>query len=368
MRIGIMSMQRIINYGSYLQAYGLKRTIESMGHEVEFVDYLPETSLVVENKKQMSPIIRKGKNVIKMFSASYRDYRRQQIRSNETFSEFCKEYCENWLPLLGVTDAKNYCPELDCLVIGSDEVFNCTQSGEAVGYSRQLFGKDNHARKLISYAASFGSTTMDQLEKYQVRDEVSGLLDRFDNLSVRDENSAQIVKCLTEKSVATHIDPVLLYPFPEIDDIKISMKDYIVVYAYSGRLTDEEILAVKRFVKTTGKKLVSLGYWQTFCDDYVLASPLEVLAYIRNSDYVITDTFHGTVFSIITKKKFGTIIRTSNSQKIGSLLKIFGLEAREIRNLSDMEKIITEPIDFEKVEKVLVQQRKEALDYLKRVL
>lgn len=370
MKVGIMSMQRIVNYGSFLQAYGLKNTIESMGHEVEFVDYFPESPVVVEERKQTNPVLRKLKNVVKMCSASYRTWRKDQIRSNETFAEFIRAYQNEWLPLLGVTDKKNYCPKLDVLVIGSDEVFNCTQPGESVGYSRQLFGKDHHAQKLLSYAATFGSTTMDKLERYQIKEEVVGLLNGFDTLSVRDTNSAQMVKQMTGKEVPIHIDPVLLYPFLEVKDIKIpqSYKDYIVVYAYSGRLTEDEITAVKAFAKKTGKKLISLGYWQTFCDDYVLASPLEVLAYIRNADYVITDTFHGTVFSIVTKKKFGTIIRTSNSQKIGSLLKLFGLESREIRNLADIEKVVTGPINFEEVDKVLDLERKHALEYLRQAI
>ena len=370
MKVGIMSMQRIVNYGSFLQAYGLKKTIESMGHEVEFVDYLPEPPVAMEEQKHTNPVLRKLKNVVKMCSASYRAWRKNQIRSNETFAEFIRAYQENWLPLLGVADKKNYCPELDALVIGSDEVFNCTQSEESVGYSRQLFGKNHNAQKLLSYAATFGSTTIDKLERYHIKEEVADLLNGFDTLSVRDTNSAQMVKQMTGKDVPIHIDPVLLYPFPEVKDIKIpqSYKDYIVVYAYSGRLTENEITAVKTFAKKTGKKLISLGYWQTFCDDFILASPLEVLAYIRGADYIITDTFHGTVFSIVTKKKFGTIVRTSNSQKIGSLLKLFGLESQEIRNLADMEKVVTTPINYNKVDKVLNLERERALEYLRQAI
>lgn len=71
--------------------------------------------------------------------------------------------------MLGVTEEMNYNPELDCLVIGSDEVFNCIQKNSNVGYSPELFGKDNRAKKLITYAASFGNTTLEKLDRYGKR-------------------------------------------------------------------------------------------------------------------------------------------------------------------------------------------------------
>ena len=70
----------------------------------------------------------------------------------------------------------------------------------------------------------------------------------------------------------------------------------------------------------------------------------------------------------MTKKKFGTIVRTSNSQKIGSLLKLFGLESQEIRNLADMEKVVTTPINYNKVDKVLNLERERALEYLRQAI
>ena len=146
MKIGIMTMQRVTNYGSYLQAHALKKTIENLSSaSVEFVDYYTEPSLI---KNTEVPVIRQKSimnRILRMISPSYRRYRNEQRRMGRTFSEFCNAYDQVFLPTLGVGKEKNYTPELDVLVIGSDEVFNCTQQGELVGYSRQLFGKDNKA-------------------------------------------------------------------------------------------------------------------------------------------------------------------------------------------------------------------------------
>lgn len=366
MRIGIMSMQRVENYGSYLQAYALRKTLEAMGHQVEFVDYFPEPPIT----KQLQPhaSTRTFIRVLKMLSPTYRAWRKAQIYSNQTFNDFLHIYRTQWLPMLGVSEKPNYLPQLDALVIGSDEVFNCTQPEKRVGFSRQLFGKDHQSKYLISYAASFGSTSLKEIEHYQIGAELTTLLADFNHISVRDENSAQLIHTLLGIDVPIHIDPVLLYPFPEVKKINISMKNYIIIYAYAGRLTQDEIDGIQCFARKSGKKLISLGFWQSFCDDYVVASPLEALAYILHADYVLTDTFHGTIFSMISTVPFGTIIRESNHQKLSSLLRQFGLEDRQIKNPKDIERVLSTPVDYISLKKEIQLERINAITYLHQAL
>ena len=369
MKVGIMSMQRVVNYGSFLQAYGLRSVIEEMGHSVEFVDYLPGPSLIPEVRASHgSRVITKAKNLLRLASPLYREYRDKQIRMNSSFAEFYRTFQEKFLPILGIEDQRNYNPELDTLVIGSDEVFNCTQAGSLVGYSLQLFGKDHRARKLVSYAASFGSTTLEKLEQYQVVDEIGKHLREFDVISVRDDNSAEIVSKLTGLSAGRHIDPVLLYDFPEVEEITISLRDYIVVYAYAGRILDAEAEEIRRFARKHQKKILCLGFYQPFCDEYILASPLEVLAYIKHADYVVTDTFHGSVFAIKYQVPFATIIRKSNQQKLSDLLHRFRLDKRSILCLSDLENTLCTSIDRDSVMALLNQYQSDARKYLCGVL
>ena len=367
MEVGIMSMQRVENYGSFLQAYGLKKEIEKLGHTVQFVDYQAEPSVVLSEEEQKSSAANSRiSKAFHMLSPAYRAWRKKQIKMNSTFQEFSRIYNEQFLPELDMKKEYNICPELDVLVIGSDEVFNCTQPGNKVGFSRQLFGKNNKAKKLISYAASFGSTTYEKLEKYHIAEEVGDLLSKFDSMSVRDKNSQDIVERLCGFSPASHIDPVLLYDFPEVDSISVPMENYMVVYAYADRIKGKEAEAIREFAKRENKKILSLGFYQPFCDEYVLASPLEVLAYIKHADYVITDTFHGTVFSIKYQKKFGTIIRDSNRQKLGDLMERFGVMERQICNLEEIGEIMGSELDNEKVKNILFAAQKEGRDYLKR--
>lgn len=366
MEVGIMSMQRVENYGSFLQAYGLKKEIEKLGHTVQFVDYQTEPSVVSSEEEQKSS----GANsriskALHMLSPAYRAWRKKQIKMNSTFQEFSRAYNEQFLPKLNVKKKYNICPKLDVLVIGSDEVFNCTQPGNKVGFSRQLFGKNNNAGKLISYAASFGSTTYEKLKQYHIAEEVGELLSQFDSISVRDENSQKIVERLCGFSPTSHIDPVLLYDFPEVDSISVPMDNYIVVYAYADRIRGKEAEVIREFAKRENKKILSLGFYQPFCDEYVLASPLEVLAYIKHADYVITDTFHGTVFSIKYQKKFGTIIRDSNRQKLGNLLERFGVTDRQICDINKIGESVMDELNMTGIEAIILEECENALKYLR---
>lgn len=364
-KVGIMSMQRIINYGSFLQAYGLKKVIEGLGYEVEFVDYQVEKTLISDKKRSKKErVLKKLQSAVKMFSPQYRRWRKKQIRLNETYSDFITAFQEEFFPMLGISNEPQYLLKTDVLVIGSDEVFNCTQMNDKVGYSKQLFGKGCKAEKIISYAASFGNTTYEKLIKFGVDVEIGEMLSKFDAISVRDRNTYKIVNELTGIISNKNIDPVLLYSFPEVDEVKIEQKDYIVVYAYANRITEEEIKAIRIFAAEKKKKILSLGFYQPFCDEWVLASPLEVLAYIKNAEYVITDTFHGTVYSIKYQKKFGTIIRESNKEKISDVLNTFGLESRKITELDNLCNVVDAPIDKKKIFLTIQDEHDRAMKYL----
>ena len=158
LKVGILSMQRIANYGSFLQAYGLKKILEELGCEVQFVDYHPGETLVPN--EMGNGFKRKLLKVMEVFSNN------APILEKFKFIKYKKNYAKNYYPYLGIDEKMNFSPELDVLIIGSDEVFNCVQDNANVGFSPELFGYGNRAKKVISYAASFGNTTIDKLKKY----------------------------------------------------------------------------------------------------------------------------------------------------------------------------------------------------------
>lgn len=252
-------------------------------------------------------------------------------------------------------------------MVGSDEVFNCLQTNSAVGYSKQLFGKYSQANKVVSYAASAGFTTVEGLEKYGIRDEVSDMLkNNFDHISVRDENTFDLVKTLTGITPDMHLDPVLVGDFSEKIIEKHDLDKYVVVYSYEERMSGrtDEAEAIQRFAHERGLKTVSIGNFQKWTDLKIEASPFELLGYIKNADYVVTDTFHGTIFSIILGKKFATIVRDSNRNKIESLLKRFGVSGRTVKELKEMRNILEETTNYFYIQQVREEERKRTLNYL----
>lgn len=375
MLIGILSMQRVINNGSLLQAYGLKKSIESLGHIVQFVDFKVsdgQNEILTWKEK-----IQNFNSILYTLLISFRNLLKfgpkgiviaisnHKVRNN---------FLNNYMLVLNLSKDVNYSPKVDILVFGSDEVFNTVQYVElGKGHAWQLYGADNNASKLVSYAASFGHTTYEGLEKYNMLDKSKELLSKFDSFSVRDKNSYDIIKKLTGREASINIDPVLLYDYEDIEIKKPEIDNYILVYAYPGRINNkQEVKAIKYFAKKHNKKLVCVNMMQAWCDEFIYAHPFDLLGYFKYADYVVTDTFHGAVISIKYNVPFVQFIRSSkgysNNQKVGYLLSMFGLEDRIVYDNEKLEKTMLQPIDYGKVNNILKVEKAKAMDYLNKVL
>lgn len=363
--IGILSMQKVINYGSFLQAYALKNTLNNLGvDKVTFIDIkagriLP--GLEVGTKKEK---ISRFLGIIKKVLTKSPKKTKELIRYRKEYPKSIK----NCWKLLGIDKPEsenNY----DLIVIGSDEVFNCCNASDW-GFSPQLFGEVKPLVPVVSYAASFGSTTVDQIRKYNLESEIARLLSNFKYISVRDNNSFKIVKYLTKKNPLIHIDPVLLYNFQkEIEEYEeIPLSNYIIVYTYPGRIKDKnEIQAITDFAKKYDKKICTIMCSYDWAEELIVPnSPFGVLKWFKMADFVITDTFHGTIFSIITKRQFATLIRESNMNKISSLLELFDL--KQSATSDTLEQILTTSINYSIVDNKLSRLRLDAEEYLKTVI
>ena len=183
-KIGIMSMQRIINYGSFLQAYGLKKMIESVSKsEVEFIDYRFGVDITNRLKKPQS----KAESIVDKILKNRTPW--NYLKKKNFFKEIERNLILD-LKDIGV-DKLNYDCEVDTLVIGSDEVFNCLQP-YPVGYSKQLFGDGYAHSKIVSYAASFGT---EDWEYNQVQEDICRkLISKFSAISVREDSGIKICR------------------------------------------------------------------------------------------------------------------------------------------------------------------------------
>ncbi len=257
-KAGIMSMQRIANYGSFLQAYGLKSMLENLGCDVQFVDYHPGEVLAPPERRTTGGVkFRKVIEIIQM---------KAPWRHKIQYLKYKKNYAANYYPYLGISDEKNYAPDLDLLIIGSDEVFNCLQSNPNVGFAPELFGEGQHAKTVITYAASFGNTTEEKLKQYGLEEKITPWLANFQAISVRDANSGIIIRSLTGKEPEYHLDPVLTYDFlnrcsgiPK----EIPESNYMLLYGYSGRFTEGECAAIRAYARERRLQIFCLGGYRS---------------------------------------------------------------------------------------------------------
>lgn len=191
-------------------------------------------------------------------------------------------------------------------------------------------------------------------------------LSKFKTISVRDENSFEIIKKLTGIEPEINLDPVLISNYDEemIDNVKY--KNYILLYAYSNRINKYEGKIIKEYAKENNKIIISIGGYEEVADYNIVVNPFELFAYFKHADLVITDTFHGSIFSIKNHSNYFTIVRKSNENKVVDLLKRLKQENRIITDIKEIYNFYEN--DFSETDKIINYETIKAIEYLKENL
>ena len=340
MKIGILTHYDVNNQGAQLQMYALYKKLEQLGHEPIILTYVKNYDFDREKKLKYQASIKSIPYYIKNYlfksgiGATYRNYRKLKLNKNfrrETFK------------------FDNYATaSMDMAIVGSDEVFSIP-----MGVNMMMYGHCVNTNKIISYAPSFGQTNEELLEKHNAKILIAGGLRNFVDLSARDENTKKIIKDLTEREATMVCDPVLLYDFSNdrVKYKKIPKKKYVVIYAYDFNMTEpKEVEAIKTFAKKHNLITVSPGTYHKWCDINLSCNALEWVEIFRNAEYVITDTFHGTITASITNRPVSVLVRNKlNSNKMVDLLNKLGIENRRITEINEeqLEKIYNEKYNSE---------------------
>lgn len=370
MKICILSMQKVPNFGSLLQSYSLKKMLEELGAEVHFIDIErndeDDSKVKFERKifknevEDNLGILSKLKKIDKYF------FNRINIRciankQDVLFENFRKNN-------LNIQDEANN-KEYDLCVIGSDEVFNC-MAPSPWGFTSQLFGNVRQAKDVITYAASCGSTIYSQLNS-EMCDVIRKAFKNISGFSARDENTRSFMKQLTERNIEGHLDPVWVGDFTEeINQTKISVKlpeRYCIVYSYYNRIhTSDEIEAILDFCKEKKLEPVAVGAPQMWLKNYVAVSPFEMLKIFEKANFIITDTFHGTIFSEKFNGYYAVLFRDSNKNKLSDLVKRINAEEHVISNFTELNKVYEICGDRDKSLELQKECREKSMEYLKK--
>lgn len=326
MKIGILTFHKGPNHGAYLQAMVTMRFFRALGHNAVLINYQNRTHW---RKERILPWL-KYRHPIRFLD----HWKKQKAFKNDQRLFEATEFTTD------PAEVKKL--HFDLLVVGSDVVWDYT----LFGHDDLFFGALNADRK-IAYAASFGKVNYGT----QIPAPVKKGLRRFDAISVRDENSRKIVESVLGERPVTVLDPCFLDDFSN-DERHTKTIDrlerYLLVYAFAMR--PEEIEMTKRFASERGLKTVALGYRQKWCDKNLMGvGPLEWLAFYRKAQYVVTSTFHGTIFAIKYRKQFLVSMNEKIKNRVVSLLHSAGLEER---TFGDIE-LLEDEIDYRGVEKRL---------------
>lgn len=352
MKIELISMQRVINHGSFLQAYGLKSMLNKYVEDVRFADIIPGLPNNDVNEQFVE-----GVQLPRMI--------RYKIRLLERIQK--KVIIKQQQKVLNVDKHFAHDEIKDIAFIGSDEMFNCL-APSPWGISEQLFGNVPNCRKVYTYAVSCGHTTIEKVpERYF--EYLQNALNRVNEISVRDENTANFVRKLINKEPQFNLDPVLMYDYSnEIKECKYKKK-YLLVYSYTNRInTKSEINAIIKFARERNLTIIGAGVFQYWCDKNIVVTPFELLGFFKNAEYVITDTFHGAVISIKYNRQFIAFVRKSNEMKLYDLLVRLRLEERRVDTIENFQNIVNKVIDYKQTNQILETEKENAYRYIENCI
>jgi hypothetical protein len=342
MTIGIVTLYNYFNFGAFLQALAMQNAVEALGGQPQFVN-LRTPQFLYRRWRMIAYRTFATCDPKKMF------FNTQRLGAYEEAFAMLKV-----APRPYATDPMSY----EAVVIGSDEVWNV--KNPAFHCAPQFFGNDIEADRIVSYAPSCGQATYKDLAEYPGARE--GLSKMF-AVSGRDQNTVDTVARLTGRTPAKVLDPTFISDLRSYEQ-PVDERGYILVYTY--RFKKDEVEKTREFARRCGKKLLSAGFYQDWCDRSLLVSPMQFLSLIKNADHVITNTFHGTVFSILYGKSLAVF--AANKQKVLDLLAELRLLRHNASAVQALHSVVDQEIDWARVGSILAQARERSLLYLRRTL
>ena len=342
MKTGILTFHDGINYGAFCQVYSLQSSLLALGLDVQVIHY--KNPGFTERERQCFILPRDPQ-------ATERNLRKIALfeQAHEKLNLTARIFSEEELSA----------HRFDRVVIGSDEVWNF--STELIGFDPVYFSQGVRADTIISYAPSFGSVNAGDPIPDQVRDNLL----RLKSVSVRDENSARIIRGITGKPAPVVLDPTLLHDITD-QAVRPQEEGYILVYGFFTQAMAESIL---HHARRTGKRTLSLGYYREWCDENRDAvTPFEWLGFFRNCDCVVTTMFHGMIYSLLNRKRFRMFLTDYRRNKIGALLDDTGLTHLAADGNGDLRGALEDDVDYDRVFRVIDEKRRFSGQYLREAL
>jgi hypothetical protein len=359
MKIGILTFHYAHNYGALMQAWALKEYLQSIGHEVYFIDYknqkIKQEYKIFHSKKSNN---KESLNKIIIHKLVYPIRIIKKIIRSQRFHSFIQKE----LPRLKPTLIKS----MNVVIVGSDQVWNSKLTD---GYDTFYWGMKQYPNlRYISYASSMNADITTEKEKK----EISKLLKNFSHISVRESNLVQQLSPLTNTPINFVGDPTILINNKVWN--KIINPKYVpsfkYVLAYPLRDGKEVIDIARKVAKEKKLQLIILSgevLLKPSANEFTTKGPYEFISLLKFAEYVVTSSFHGTILSIIHHKEFVTIkCKDGNNLRVSSILDYLNLNKRLVNSYESIKQL--EEINYNTVDTHLKQLQNLSFDFINKSL
>lgn len=341
MKIAILTLPLNINYGGILQCYALQTVLERMGYNVEVlhvfhkgwqlrIRFFIRKLIVILVKKISQPLACRSRcNIIQKCVPT--------IIIQKCVSAFISEFINKYINIREIENA-NLIKETDygTIVVGSDQIWRPLYF-QPIENAYLKFAKDWTYIKRIAYAASFGTDEWEYTPEETI--ECASLLKLFDAVSVRESSGIDLCKKYLETDAVQVLDPTLLLTKDDylnlIERSNVRKHEGGLFYYFLG-ITSEKMYLAEEFAEKQGLELYAVNNYDVYNSSVSFEKRIQYpvedwIAGFRDASFVVTDSFHGCVFSIIFNKPFIVIGNVKRGMaRFNSLLSMFGLEDRLI--------------------------------------
>ena len=365
--IAVFTVFRNTNYGAVLQSYASTTFLKRLtGKDVFLIDYvrdqntnLMHNGLIFHGKHDKKSV---NKESIKKFLKAILNYEGTVVRTR-VFSRFIENN-------LSVYPKKYYADDtieldgFDYYFLGSDQIWN---PDIMKGFHDAYFGiTETRPKKIIAYAPSLGKSSFSESERTELLEKLKNI----DSLSCREIDSCKYLEELTGREVSCVVDPTLLLKKEDwlhIADASVYLPPkYVLVY--SLRFDRQLMMSAQEKAREIGAQVILLGNGEgNQVKDVVYNrsfGPEQFITAVNKASYVYTDSFHGTVFSILFGKQFVVRANGEKGQRMESLCNLLGLKERTFRNIQDIPNIDVS-IDYDMVYAKLAEIKELSVKYIK---
>lgn len=374
MKVGIITILKVNNYGAELQAYATQAILKKLGYDAEIIDYLFYKNPKFIRTKNSSPVFRfpLKKHVLERIYPilsklkSYKNNKARLVRDRR-FEEFHRKNTSMSVTFKTFDELNESHLNYDVYIVGSDQVWN---PGVYSSLDPYFLTFAPEGKKRISYASSFGVSSIPEYAKLYYKKRLS----EFDAISVRESNAVPMVKELSGNTATWVLDPTLLLNKEEwlnVATFPFDLQDkYILIYELTPCPYVKKLALYLR--KELGYRIIRICKHASYEDkesdiiNIIDAGPSEFIGLFEHASVIVTNSFHGSAFSINFEKDFYTVIpkRKINNSRQESLLKLFGLEHRMVVENSSFPSVDKLSVDYNLPKEIIKNERAKSIKFL----